>query len=667
MNTSNSSPSENGFLRVLKALGNALLAIVVTPFMLLNEFRNWLSDAVYRHGFEGGIRAAIGGLLGFAAAGGAGYFSGWVLNWPVAAWLGTGVLSWFLTYWFAWPLFYLFPVRPAIKLAQLGWDGIQRLTEGYADKIFGGIIRVVSSILPGSGAAWEKVSQKKDNWVSKTMLGLSYPVSLVGSAYAGFSVYQLVASCFGSALIGTTIGVGAGLLAGLILVAALFQCIEYGKLPFVAIASGAALLHAFRPEIGGLSSLVHASGHYVYLVEAAVLLAFVSYFFPVVHILLSGGLIKRLFDHLKPLNEKVYDDKDRNYSLFFHNLATFAFTGIALWQGYSWALLIGLPVWALLAALSIVVVVAYLWIYDIVDHGGGTFLTGAAASLWTGCCVGSTYNAWGHAGGIWMAIPLGVLTALFVGVLFFPLAYQLLKAIFTFTRISQLGESLARLHKAVEDGVHSLTRQLWHVYDNSYRDRSGYQVWFLHAANIAFAVYAGLSLPFLASHAPLAFIGKALSWAGSPYISGVLSYILVGRFLQKSNVGTEFVGAISSLAFAVWFSSATLAAGASLWAIALVGLLGWCAGMALIFPIAYTVLRFPAKYLLASWSSIVLVTVHDFAWGCFKQVWDKIVAVYAVVNDVVFVPIRRAIGRASQRVSSAYNWLRDRILGRRGN
>lgn len=664
---SSSTPSENVFLRALKAIGNALLAVFVTPFMLLNEFRQWLSDTVYQGGFEGPARALIGVLLGFAAAGGTGYFLGWVHNWSTAAWLGTGVAAWFVTYWFAWPIFYLFPIKPAFKLAELAWDGIGRLAKDYADWFFGGIVRLLSSILPGSEAAWEKVNQKKDNWVSKTILGLSYPISLAGSAYAGYMLYHLVAGCFSSVIIGSTLGVGAGLLAGLILAGALFQCIDQARLPFVALATGLGLVQVFKPELADLASLVHANGAYGYMVDAALAVAFVSYVFPLVHILLSGGLLKWLVEHLKPLNEKAYDDRDKDYALFFHNLATLVFTGIALWQGYSWALVIGLPIWAMVVALVIVALTAYLWLYDVVDHGGGTFLTGAAASLWTGWCLGSTFNAWGHAGGIWMAIPLGVFATLLMGVVVFPIAYLVLKSIFVFTRISLLGQPLARMHKAVEDGVQSLTRQIWHVYDNSYRDRSGYQVWFLHAANITFAVYASMSLPYLAAHAPLAFIGTALSWTVSPWVVGVLSYILVGRFLQKSNVGTEFVGAISSLAFAVWFSSATVAVGGSWWSTALVGVLSCCAGVALIFPIAYIIARFPAKYLLASWTNFILEKVHNFAWDCFKVVWDKLVAVYRVVHNTVFVPLRNAIARASHRVADAYAWVRDRILGRKSN
>ncbi len=667
MNSQNSSPSgESSILKLLRTIGNALLALVVAPFMLLNEWRLALDETVYQHGIAGGFRKLAGGLLSFAAAGAAGYYLGWTLSWPTAVWVVAGVISWFATLWYLFPLFYLFPVRPAIKLAELGWDAFRKLSKKYADRTFGGIVRVLSSVLPGSSDAWAKVEEKKNNWVSKSILGLAYPISLAASAYLGYQLYSLIAASLSSFVLGTTLGVGAGLLAGLLLVGALWQCIEEGKLPFVAVALTLSLDRLFSPELGGLSTLLQLHGIYAIAVDIVSAVLFIAYLFPLAHIALSGGLIKWMIDHLKPLNTKAYDDRDRSYTLFFHNISTLAATAIVVWLAYIWAGSIALPAWASVLALVILGLATYLWVYDVVDHGGGTFITGAASSLYAGWWVGSNFSAWGHAGGIWIAIPLGILTTLLSLFLLFPLAYLILKPICVWLKISLLGKPLSDLHKICEQGFQKLSRELMKVYDKSYRDRSGYQIWFLHAANIAFAVFAALSLPFVAAHSPAA-IAWVLSFTASPFVLALASYILVGRFLQKSSVGTEFAGGISSLALAVWFSSVSLAATASWWSSIIVGVLAWAAGFVLLFPLAYLATRLPARYLLASWTSFLLVKLHDFAWSLFAVVWDRLVAVYKALYKLIFLPLKNVFASASHRVSEVYRKLRDKILGNSRN
>jgi hypothetical protein len=676
MSTNSDSPNNGGgnrFVNLLKAIGNAILMVFVTPIMILNELRRELSKDVYS-GWEGGCRAAIGALLGLAAAGSTGHYLGWVLEWHTAAWVGSGVLAWFATYCYAWPLFYLFPVKPAFKGAELAWDAIREVSKKYADKVFGGLVRSISSVLPGSGSAWTKVlGEKKDSWVGKATVGLSYPITLAGSAYAGYLVYGSVTGYVGAGILGITCGVGAGLLAGLTIAGAIWNFIDEGKLPFVAFALGFGVDRVFNPEISGISSLVHLNGYLSLIGHAVAVLAFVFYVFPLVYLALSGGLIKYLVEKLKPLNERAYDDRDKDYTEFFHNAATLAVTGIAVWQGFVWGSAIGLPVWGLIPALAIVASFAYLWVFDVVDHGGGTFFTGLAASAYSGWFVGSHYLGAALPGGVWMAYPVGIVSALVMGAVLFPAAYLVVKPIFVLTRISKLGKPLSRLHKAIEDGFHRLTQELMRVYDNSYRDRSGYQTWFLHAANIAVTALVALHTPGFLSwahgHVPsiLAFMVpvSAVAVLVSQVVLGTLSYILVGKFLQKSNVGIEFIGGLSSLALATWLCSHTLAVNASIWATMLVGVIGWVAGMALLFPIAYIAFRFPAKFLLASWTSTILVKVHAFAWSAFLVVWNQIVAVYKIVDTAIFVPVRNMIAAASHRVSDAYEWVRSKILRRK--
>lgn len=652
--------SGSKILQLLKAAGNAVLMVIVAPFMFLNESRRALSEKVY-NGLAGAFRMVIGVLLAFAASAYTGHYLGWTHGFGPEVWLSSGIVAWFASYCFAWPLVYLLSIRPAIKLAELVWQAFHRVTKKYADAVFGGTVRAVASVLPGSQSAWKKVEERKDNWVTRLALALSYPVSLAAGAYAGWFSFEALSSLAGGGLAVSALAMGAGTFVALVLVAALWQCIEEGKLPFVALALGVGLERLFSPDLASMANLAHLPVFLQVAIHALAVVAFVWYLFPLAHLALSGGLIKWLVEKLKPLNESVYDDRDRDYSVFFHNLTTIAASIIATSLAYSFTLAIGLPIYVSVIALAIVASAAYLWVYDVVDHGGGTFITGLASSVYAGYYLSSSYFAWGHGGGLWIALPLGILFALVWLVLLFPLAYLLLKPVFVLTRISKLGPALARLHEHVERGFQSLSRQLMKVYDASYGERSSYQVWFLHASNLALAALLVLNWESIAGILPEFARGETAAVIGKILIAG-LSYILVGKFLQKSGIGIAFVGAMAALAFGIWLSSATLATGAVWPALAIVGVLGWLAAFCLLFPAGYLGLRFVANPLVASWTASALSKLHDFAWSSFSFVWEGFLAAYRLLSRLLFKPIAAAIGGAAARIARVYKQLRDKII-----
>ena len=659
MNNSNDS----AWLRALKALGNGVLTLIVTPFMLLNELRRELNNTVYQKN-DGWFRAIIGGILAFLAAGYTGYHLGWVSNWSAWTWVPSGVGAWFATYCYLWPLFYLFPVKPAFKLASLGWDGLERVTKPYAERFFGGIVSALGKVLPGSGNAWKKVNDKKENWVTKIVGVLSYFGSGATGVYAGYKVYAVIAAASSSVVFGTTTGVFCGLLTALLAISLFWQCIEYGKLNFIAIGLATGLDLIYQQKVLALASLLHIEGVYVYVLNAALLLTFVAYAFPLAHLALSGGFIKWVIEQLKPINKETYDDHEKDYAKFFHNVMTLSLTAVALFYAVGWLVSVGMPIWAFTAMAAVLLLVSYLWIYELLDNGGGNFFLGAGISVYAGYKLGACYVALGLTGGLWIAIPLGIVSALLFGYTAFPIAYVLLKRTSLKTGLTKAGVALEKFHTSVEEKAKKVAEKLWTVYDNSYRDRSGYQVWFWHATNIAIAVLLALSLPVLGAKVHIAWLATVLCSITAQVVTGLLSYLLVGKFLQKSNIGNEFLGGVSSLALAVWFCSVAVATGSSTLVTVLIGCLAWVVGVGLLFPAVYIAFRYPAKYVLASWSTKLLVTVYDFAWSLFSVVWEQVLRVYRVVDNALFIPLRNAFMAAMRRVNDAYNWVRDRIIGR---
>jgi hypothetical protein len=645
--------------------GNFLLMLLILPFMLAAELRHALDRKVY-HGSTGFLRGMIGTLSGFVSAATVGHHCGWVLGWGLPAWLAASVAAWFGTVWYVWPVVYLLFVKPALKLVEMIWKRFDRITVKYAQQLFSGIVAAVGRVLPGSSYAWEAVLRQKTNgWVTILTYVLSGLLTLTGAACAGLWVFHAVATGFGSCVPGTIIAAFAGSVGGLLLGGLTFQLLAHGKLPFVAVATGIGFaLMAGEPR-QAVSALSHLSGWQAAAGQFVAFVLFVGYIFPLAQIVLSGTWIKWLFCRVRPLIESAYADRDKDYLEFFHNVAVLLLTFLAAKCAFSGIGILELPVWASAPVLAAAVLLSYLWCHAGLNNVMGNLFTALSLSIYSGFFLARLYLILGLPGGIWMSVTSGALASLLAALLAFPVAYNICKLICKTLGISKSGKLLGLLHGAVVGACRKFLACLERSGRECYSDNSGYQVWFLHVANIAFAAAAAIYLP--AARTTVAAVTPAGSqFAASLHVlfsslsanavfaaqglAFVLSYILVGKFLQKSSAGMGFAGAISSLVLASGVVCLTVGPGSQWWTSGIVGLLVWSSGFCVVFPVAYRTLRVISKEALASWSTDLLVRLHDFAWSCFAATWKKFVVLCRLIHKYVLARLLTIVSRVCAAV-----------------
>ena len=653
-------------------LVDSFFTVIAFFILIVREPRIWLSDKVYR-GFSGGCRACLGLIFAFGASYAVGNHLGWTLGYPTLAWLAAGVGAWIGTYCYAWPALYHFVIRNVFDLVEAMSKHFRKWAKDYAEKTFNGLVLGMAYALPGSRRAWKAIlDEKRTSFIDNLTGAMSFLAMAAGSCYVGWQTFVAVSALafWGMPAVPFIAGVAAGVLALGVIGAILFNLLSYGKLSFTATALTAVLTYIYTSEIIGYGAALGLSGSWIYASLAVFVVAFLGYVFPYTYWALSGDLVKRVLEQIRKLENAAYRDQNKEYVSFFGHACNLIATAAIGYGAYYVCGLIGLTAFAAfglswlglactVAVVVTVVAIAYLGVYAFLfdKHSSGLGWPATIASFYIGYKTMVAYAAAGLAGGYWLGAPLGGLVALLVGAVLIPVAYLAIRFVLLLVKAEKLAAPLDKLYHKVEEGFTEIGKRLSKVYEVTYRDRSGYQEWFLHASNIAFASgLGGLSL------ALSAWAGYSLACTlGLTIPLVVLSYILVGKFLLKSSVGTEFLGVTSGLIAAIKVGTLLHAALPSGWLTVFVGFFTWLLVVFIFFPIGYLIVRFPAKPLLASWSLKPLALLHNAAWSSFKVVADGVSAAYDTLK-VWMTPLVKKIGEALAAVKAAY----ERVKGRMG-
>lgn len=674
--------------------------LLMLPIMLVRESARALSKAAYKDP-AGSLHGA---LVSFAAAGSVGHYYGWTKAWSTTSWLGAAVVAWFITFWYTWPILYLIAVKPALKLVNLAVKSFQDLCRNYAHNIFSSIINFLGKLLPGSATAWANVNARRINWVNIFVEGLAYPVSLSISAWSGWELYCFLERFLGSTTMipgaGAAASACAGFFSALTLAAVLFALIGHGRIPFVVVSAGILLDVACANQISALGAVLPFGGSIIFIIHTAVFAMFVGYIYPFLNLLLCGGWVKKLLFELKEILKRTYLDKNYEYAEFFQTVVGLVLTVLACVGINSGINAVHLfPLWATAAISACTLPLVYHFTHRLIFNAFTVLLAGMVLSVCNGIWAASNYNAHCLPGGILIASLLGVVTSVATGLVLFPLVYLRIKSFCLYTGISRLGKGLKRFHKAVEGGCHKLFKCIGHSLVACYCDKSGYEIWFAHTANIILAIAASVLLPSITqlSQSSLHFQTAIHSQTGGcsvailPFqlVTFMLSYTLVGRVLTKAP-GIIIIGVLSSLAGSTWVSSCAAAAGNSHFHVGFAGLLSWLACFVICFPLSYLVMRPLLKNLVASWSTNMLVGLHNLAWACFAAIWRLIatawmegirllrqifgfclkilggfiirfVKAYLVVYRAIMPQVLRACWAAAVAIHEAYRSLRSRI------
>lgn len=647
--------------------GNLFFMLIALIIMFFREPRLWLKEKVYR-GWTGGFRAFLGLIFAFGASYVTGNYLGWQQEWPTLGWLASAVGAWFGTYCYAWPALYHFVIRKVFDLVEWLTKQFREFCKKYAEKVFKGFVLGIGRVLPFSRRAWNVLlDEKRHSWVSNLLGALSYVGTFAGSVYLGWETYSCVSAFgfWGLALVPFIAGVAAGVLVFGLVFAAMFELLSYGNMAFLGTALTGALTYIYAEEIMGYGAQAGLTGNWIYASLAVFFVVFLEYVFPYAYWTLSGDLVKKVIDKIGKLCDAAYGDKNEGYVKFFGHTANILATAGIGYGAYYVCGLIGLTAWSAMGFASAgivvsglitaaVVAVAYLGVYDcLFDHRSGFGWCAAIASVYAGYQAFDAYTTAELNGGFWVGAPVGALVALIVGTVIIPALYMGLRWVLLLVRADLAGEPLNKLYNKVEAGFKKLAKHLEKVYEVSYKDRTGYQEWFLHASNVAVAVglwFLSMSFCAWAGFGAVCTFGLTI-----PLVA--LSYILVGKFLFKSTVGTEFIGVLTGLVLAVQVGTLLHAELPSTWLTVFVGFFTWVMVVFLFFPVAYIIVRFPARYLLASWTLKPLAWVHGKAWAGFKVVADGVRAAYLVLKAKL-APVIARIKETYAKIVAAYERLK---------
>ncbi len=660
----------NPFLKVL-------VYLFAVPAVLINES----TKSLFRKTYTGVVSSIVGVLLALGAGIGTGYHFGWTAEVDTWKWVGLGVSSAVLTFLYVWPLLYLSVFKFAFKASDKLWSHVNidakeysryRREEGertnpawfskflmfigYATLAIGGLMLAhhVALGVAASQATW--------GWVG-TVLGV---ISVIVFAIVSIAIFFGIASIFrsgGFAFVlfliaaacafffwstisslylwvyhglttpwtsawGYVAGLLPGLLCGAGLACILGAILHAARLRAIAVVTGAiATYYVAGPTTALVASIplgmfAIAAPTLKYLAFGLEMLLFVGFVFPAVHIVVTHGLRKLadIFD----LWEDVYGEERGGYREFFTQVVNITVAaGLALKTPALLALAgFALPFWAVILATIAVTFASYTLIGKFINFAGswpvGVFSSAAAAVY-----------VFGKFSGV-LAFVFGALSAALTFFVLFPLAYILVRFLIQGWLAAWLRNFLVEAHKRACSLVGDIVENLFHAAELTYGDESSSKSTFLHLANLAAlvgVVWGGwVALTGVLGFATWLAIGTLL-------IASVLSYVLVGKLLEKA--GNPFVGVLAGLAGGIYVGAWAYAS--QPWGLIvaiIVGLVAAALTFGLFFPVAYVVLKAILNVVSQeTWLNPLLVGAHNRAWARFTSIWDDFVTAYKNVRE----------------------------------
>lgn len=635
-----------------------VIALIIMPFV---ETARWCTDKTYS-GFDGIFRCLI--AFGFACWGAVAAYGFASSNWGLGFFGATpiGIAAWLAVMFYAFPLMWRGVGSPVWRLCDAIQDRFRTWAKNSAEKCFGGFVRGLGTIL-GAGSAWGQVLDKdfEDKWFPKLLAIVSYLSTLAGSCYLGWSTYTAVGAFVGIPVLGFVLSVAAGLFVAGIVGGFLVQLLRYGKLGFIATAGGVGAVWGAAPYIAAVTGIGGWAG---YAVDAVAYVVFIAWVFPLANLILTSGFWAKVWEKVKPLPTKTYDDNDKQYAEFFHHVANFASTATVAYFAWAVAGMIGVPFAGAIALTAVITVLAYILGFKLVNHEGGNYIIGAVLSLAAAAFSFNWYHDAGFIYGVYGAFTAAVLALLVTGFLAFPAVYLVSRAVLRLVGAAALAKPLTALYNAFNEWMKEGVKRLRKVWNACYEDKTGYNELVLHVTNIAVAVGVFFGAGALAG---VVGAGAVLSWV-IVVLATALSYLLVGKLLFKSGYGIEFLGGVAGLYGAVTFGGIVWTVAGASWLVKVaagVTFVGaWFGVFFVAFPVAYVVAKTLTSWALTGWLKPLLAGIYDFCWARFAGFWSMFEGAYKALKSL-FAPLVAAVARAWAPIAAAYRSVLDAIRGRR--
>ncbi len=619
-NTGSNSGPKNPFLKFLMIIA----ALTVMP---VYELGKALSKEAYK-----GWKGIFTGLLGFGAgiAGGIGAAElvGWHYNLSVLLWLPAGLVGFLLTTFIVFPAFYLYLAKPAWNFGEWVLDRAKDFSKGVLAPVLDGFVNVLK-YLPGAGLFWNSVQseEKKSAKAHRLVASLFYIAGFGLSVYTGYTVYSLLQPLVPAWFTGLPEAAAGfvGLVAWGISFGILNRFNEYGKQSYQAVAASLVGVYFLAPLTASLVAGWEFGTAGLWAAYAVEFLLGVAYVFSGFYALLLGGFLKAVLTGIKTLLDKTYDEEDKDYRKFFHQVVNILVAGAVGYLGYLLVTALALPVALGVAAFALAAFIAYAITFEIVDHSGGNaMLSGLVSATAGGFAVYGTLDAgWGTIIGSAIGAAVGVF------VLVFPLFYQLIRVL-TAGFATGAGKALTSPQEGAEKALRKVSDKIGDLCKLAYDDRSNYRELFLHLVNIAIVTFA------LFNASPL-----VTGWLG---LNGVLYFVVAGLgaylvylILGKALIGfdTDAVGLIAGLAAGVYVGNVAWGVNPS-WLVAVPsGIVTFVVASTIVFPVLYVIVKAIANPLLTGWLHPIVTGLYKFVWSTFEGFWKLFVRVYESVFNFI--------------------------------
>lgn len=639
---------------------NPLLYLIVFIPLLFIEGARICMGRVY-DGWAGAFRAFLGVIFGFGGAMYAGNLAGWQWGWPWYGWLPAAAVGFSAVLWYLWPLLYRFVVGPAIDLVDAIYDGTREFLRKNTGPACEAVVNLLSTVCVGSGPAWRKVlsSEHSDTWVAKLGGAIAYLAGFGCTGYIAWSAYTAVGAAVTWPVFGFALAVFAGIVTFGVLFGLYSQLMKYGKFAFAGLAIGVLAVWGGAPYVVALTG---TTGLWSWAAYAAAYVVFVGYVFPLLNVLLTLGLLEKLWNFLKPLPEKTYDDPSEEYREFFHHVVNILTTGGLTYFAWVFAVALSLPFWAAIAIPVVVALLSYVLVYKLIGHDSVNFIVGALVSVASGYKAFACYTAAGYVFGVYGAITAAVVTLLATGFLLFPLVYVTLRFVLHGLGISRLGVLLTDLYLWVNDQFKAGIKQIGRAYTECYDDKGPFPGTVLHVANLVATAAGVFGMWKLAA---LLGTGSVLALLLT-VVAGALIYLYVGKALLKSSYGLETLGIVLAL-IAGWTVGtavyAELPAGVLRVGAFAAGIATWFAVFFVVVPVVFVLARLLTGWALNPTIRPALQWVFDFLWSGFDVVLTQLKRAYNALKQFL-TPFWLRLVAAGRAVREAYQRLL-RLISRR--
>ncbi len=610
---------------IAKGIGKLIMIFLAITVIGPYEGAKWLYKRVYNDsldyvGFS--LFAVIGSIYGAIS----GFNLVHSLGYGTLASGVAGVVSFLVAAGYVTPVLWMLLLRHVVKLFERLWKAINNFARTNFQGLASGLVDL-GRALPGADAGWSKLlsADRKKSFFQKVLEVVTWPSAIAACGWAGYLTFNWVAA-FGAGipvLAGIATGAAAvvAVLAFALLADIAAKWLYYGKTPALGLSLSIAAIAGGAPFVAsffGLSLLTTLIGSAVGIVLTT------SYLFPWAVLIFSDNLLTWVRKTLKPLVESVYEEKDTGSRHLAQQGTNLVLTAAAGW-GAAWLCsAIALPSAVTIASVAVVVGLTYTLAGKVLDWDGGNFVIGGLLAAGTGVAAGFGWHNAGFIYGDWGAVIAGVLAALPVFFLIFPLLYVVYRWFSNLPVVNVLtngiGSALHTGHDKVWKRFDKLVTRCEKVYHFAYNDERPYDKLVLHITNLLVTVAAGFGLHFLLA----GFVG-AHPWLvlAATAAGTAITYIAGGRYLVKT--GLELVGAGTSLIAAVALGSLVLGAQPLGYGFAVpFGIVVAALTYFLAYPLVFIGIRYVADPLLTGWLLPILDGVHEWCWNTFFTVFKAV-------------------------------------------